>query len=228
MDWKDIGKIVAPIAPVAGSILGGLLPIPGGSLIGEKFGQLIAGAFGVAPTPQAVSDAIANSKEETVRANITAATEQARIQIEGFVALEQAHLRAVEAGLHETGATMRAENEQRHWFYTGWRPMIGWVFMLFAFSFGVMLTIAAAWAAVKQDGKALQILSDAWPIFLSYFGVLGLMVGVYIPSRSFEKKALTDTSIKQVAAPAKPVLPAGSTVKPASPAPPVYRRDPPP
>jgi hypothetical protein len=231
MDWKDVGKLIAPLAPVAGSIVGGLLPIPGGSLIGEKFGQLIAGAFGVAPTPQAVSEAIAVAGEETARAKIQAATEQARIEIEGFVAVELAHLRAIEAGLHETATTMRAEVAQRHWYYTGWRPAIGWVFVLAALAFGAMLTVAASGAAFAGKERPLQILTDAWPIWLAYFGVLGLMVGVYIPSRSMEKRAgavaAPTTAAQPAPKPAVGVKPVTSAKPPpAYAAPTVFRPDP--
>ena len=50
MDWKDLaGPLVGAGAPVLGKILGGLLPIPGGSLVGEAAGNLLAKALGVAP-----------------------------------------------------------------------------------------------------------------------------------------------------------------------------------
>lgn len=210
MDWKDVGKIIAPLAPMAGSILGGLIPFPGGSIIGQKLGEMIAGAFGVAPTPQAVSEAVANSTEETARVKINAAVEQARIEIAGFVEIEKAYLHAIEVGLAQTGETMRIELAHEHWFFTGWRPAIGWVFVAFALTFGAMLTVAAGAAAFWSNGRPLQILTESWPIFLAYFGTLGLMVGVYIPSRSAEKKTAIESGT--VIPNAKPVVPAKPVV----------------
>lgn len=189
---------------MAGSILGGLIPFPGASMIGQKFGEIIAKQFGLpaTATPGQVSDAIVAAGEETARAKINAAVEQARNEITGFVDLEKAYLHATEVGLSQTGETMRLEIGHESPYYTGWRPAIGWIFVLFALSFGVMLSVSAAAAAFLGNGKPLDILTNAWPIFLAYFGVLGLMVGVYIPSRSAEKKAAIET-----AAPAKTVLP---------------------
>ena len=202
MDWSSVVPVVASLAPMAGSILGGLIPFPGASMIGQKFGEVIAKQFGLPPTatPGQLNEAIVTAGEETARAKINAAMEQARAEIAGFVAIEQAYLHAVETGVIQTGETMRAEiNDQRGWFYTGWRPTIGWVFVLFAAAFGSMLTVAAAGAAFLSNPAPLTILTNAWPIFLAYFGTLGLMVGVYIPSRSAEKKALIETNQAPVA-----------------------------
>lgn len=196
MDWSSVVPVVASLAPMAGSILGGLIPFPGASLIGQKFGEVIAKQFGLpaTATPASVNAAIAAAGEETARAKINAAVEQARAEIAGFVAIEQAYLHAVETGIEQTGETMRAEIGHEHWFFTGWRPAIGWIFVLFALSFGVMLSASAAAAAVFSNARPLEILTNAWPIFLAYFGVLGLMVGVYIPSRSTEKKAAIENA----------------------------------
>lgn len=196
MDWSAVVPVVASLAPVAGSILGGLIPFPGASLIGQKFGEVIAKQFGLPATATAsqLNEAIATAGEETARAKINAAMEQARAEINGFVAIEQAYLHAVETGIVQTGETMRAQIGHEHWFFTGWRPAIGWIFVLFAMSFGVMLTAAAAAAAFLSNPTPLAILTNAWPIFLVYFSTLGLMVGVYIPSRSLEKAAITTAS----------------------------------
>jgi hypothetical protein len=189
MNWTDVAKIIAPILPEAGSILGGLIPFPGGSLIGEEFGKIIAAQFGVAPTPDAVAAAVNTNPNEVVLAKINQAIELARIQIDGFSDLEKAYLHTVETGLSQTGDTMRADIGHESLFFTGWRPAIGWVFVFEAVCFGLMLTVAAGAAAFFNNSRPLEIITNAWPIFLAYFGTLGLMVGVYIPSRTAEKKA---------------------------------------
>lgn len=196
MDWSSVVPVVASLAPMAGSILGGLIPFPGASLIGQKFGEVIAKQFGLPATATAgqLNQTIAMAGEETARAKINAAMEQARAEIAGFVDIEKAYLKAVETGLIQTNETMRAEIGHEHWFYTGWRPAIGWIFVLFALSFGTMLTAAAAAAAFWSNAQPLLILTNSWPIFLVYFSTLGLMVGVYIPSRSAEKKAAIETA----------------------------------
>jgi hypothetical protein len=218
MDWKTIARVVAPLAPVAGSILGGLVPFPGASVIGQKFGELLAAQFGVPAAPAAVAHAITEAGEETARTKINAAVEMARVQIQGFNEYEKAVLHAVEVGLVQTGETMRAELGREHWFFNGWRPAIGWVFVLFALSFGVMLSVAAGAAAFFRNRNPLEILTAAWPIFLAYFGTLGLMVGVYISSRSAEKKTSITTATPM---PNVPLPQTGSGVKSPSVKPPL-------
>lgn len=217
MDWKVLAPLIGAIAPTAGSILGGLIPFPGGSMIGQKFGEIIARQFG-ATTPEEAAKAITTTAEanrDLALAKINAATAEARAQIDGFVAYEKAVLEAVQVGLKETGQTMRLElaPENRHFFYVGWRPAIGWTFVAFAIAFGSMLTVAASGAAFSDNARPLEILTEAWPIFLAYFGTLALMVGVYIPSRTAEKRVGVDTSAKKepvpppvVKPPAKPPL----------------------
>lgn len=192
MDWTAVVPVVASLAPMAGSILGGLLPFPGSSIIGQKFGEIIAKQFGLpaTATPGQLSDAIATAGEETARAKINAALEQARIEIAGFVDLEKAYLHAVEVGLTQTNETMRAEiQDQRGWYHTLWRPSCGWLFVWFAFIYGMQLCYAAALSAFFGDGVPLKVLTDAWPAFLALMAPLALMVGVFIIGRTQEKVA---------------------------------------
>lgn len=200
MNWSIVGKLIGPLAPAAGSILGGLIPFPGASLIGQKLGELIAGQFGVPPTPQAVSEAIATAGEETARAKINAAVEQARVQVQGYVDIEKAYQHTIEVGLVETGQTMRAELDHEHWFFTGWRPASGWIFDIYATLFGGIL-IVAAFREMAASPTPLKVISDAWPLFAAYFGSLAAMVGVYIVGRSQEKVA---TAVLPVPALTKP------------------------
>lgn len=218
MDWKAVGPIIGAVAPLAGSILGGLIPFPGGSLIGQKFGEIIARQFGVEPTPEkvraAVSDTVVTAGEETARAKINAAMEQARAEIAGFVEIERVHTEALAKVALGTQETMRAEDanrvqlalagKQEHWFFTGWRPAIGWVFGTVALAFGLMLVWSTGLTAYRAPDP-LKALNDAWPLFFAYFGVLGLVVGVMIPSRSAEKKAAIENAAPMPNA--KPVAP---------------------
>ena len=205
MNWKDVAPIIGAIAPMAGKIIGGLIPFPFASVIGEQFGNIVARQFGVPATPQAVNEAIAVAGEETARAKIGAAVEQARIEIAGFVDLEKAYWHAVEVGLTQTGLTMREEIrlENRHWFFTGWRPFAGWVFNITALCYGLMLIGVTAIAALHSPDP-LKALADAWPLFLSFFGPLGVVIGVVVKGRSDEKIKSMETG--------KPVNPVKSAV----------------
>jgi len=188
MDWKDVGRVIAPMAPALGGILGGLIPFPGASLMGSAIGNIIAKQFGVEPTPAAVSEAVLKSQDQVVIAKLNAATEEARIKINGFVEAEKAYYATVGVSLAETGKTMRVELEHQHWFFTGWRPSAGWLFDIFSAAFGVQLVMATL-QAVGGNPLPLRTLVDAWPAYLALLGPLALMVGVYVIGRSTEKAA---------------------------------------
>lgn len=197
--WADVGKVIAPMAPTIGGILGGFVPIPGGAAIGQALGSIIARQFGVPPTPEAVSDAVRRTEADVTIAKLNAANEQAKAEIEGYARIEEAYARTLTASLEQTGLTMRAELlSPQPWFYTAWRPCAGWLFDLFALAFGIMLCVAAAQSAFLGNSKALDALVAAWPAFLSLLGPLGLMVGVYVIGRSSEKAA----AVKSIGTPA--------------------------
>lgn len=197
MDILSLVKLLAPLAPVAASIAGGMVAGPAGAAAAGKLTSIIMGKFGVEPTsPNAVgqlSDRMAEAGEETARAKINAAMEQARAEIAGFVEVEKSANELLAKSLTETGLTMRAELGHEHWFFTGWRPFIGWVFGVTALCFGLMLTAATGLAAWRSPDP-LKTLTDAWPLFAVFFGTLGAVVGVLIPSRSLEKKTALENS----------------------------------
>lgn len=194
MDFGTIAKLILPLAPAAGSILGGFLPIPGGSLIGEQFGKILMRSFGVS-TPAALEQEIKTNPNEVVLAKINAALAQARAEIEGFVEVEKATLAALASTAAQVNQTMRVEllPENRHWYYTGWRPACGWVFAFVALMFGVMLTLATI-ATIGKSDDPMKSLMDAWPLYGAYFAVLGLVVGVLTGGRSYEKGKAIEAS----------------------------------
>lgn len=199
MDWLSVAKLIGPLAPALGGILGGFIPVPGGAIAGQALGNVIAQALGVPATPTAVAGAVSTMEERVLIAKLNAATEEARAKWPAFAEAEKAYYDA-QARIAETvNVTMRAElASQQHWFFTAWRPASGWIFDFFAIAFGLILT----WAAIQAmfgDPTPLKLLTDAWPIFAAYLGVLAAMVGVYIIGRSQEK-----TKAIEVAAPAKP------------------------
>lgn len=78
MDWsKLLGPLTAMGAPVLGKIIGSIIPIPGGALIGEAAGRLLASALGVDPTPEAVNTALTTSSADIVLAKVKAAEAEA-------------------------------------------------------------------------------------------------------------------------------------------------------
>lgn len=88
MDWKDLIKFAGPMVaaglPTIGGLLGGLTPIPGGSLAGEWIGKKIAAALGVPETPEAVNDAL--KSDPAVVDKLSAVENEASIELEKWKA----------------------------------------------------------------------------------------------------------------------------------------------
>jgi hypothetical protein len=193
-------------------------------------------------SPGQLSDAVATAGEETARAKINAAMEQARAEITGFVEVEKSANELLAKSVTQTNETIRAESETRaklllagikeHWFFSAWRPAFGWCFVAVWAAFGGMLTVVTARAAWLSP-DALTTLKDAWPLFASYFGPGALVLGVLIPSRSYEKGEAMKSGTPMPNAkptpppPAVPVKPSAPVKPPAKPGmpPPVLGRD---
>lgn len=184
--WTDIGKSIAPLAPTLGGIIGGFIPIPGGSIVGQLAGKALATALGVPPTPEAVDNKLSQMAHDEKIAALKEATERARIEVDGFKEAEKQYYETLRTAIGETGLTMRTEilSENRHWFFTGWRPAAGWVFVFWGFVFGWFF-MHALW----RDPELLQRINDSWVTLAAYFGILAAMVGVYVVARSADKVA---------------------------------------
>lgn len=82
MDWSSVGGLVAQAAPTIGSLLGGLIPFPGGAILGEMAGKVLAEALGVPPTPQAVSNAIQTGDPAVIQAKLSEAESRMNAEVE--------------------------------------------------------------------------------------------------------------------------------------------------
>jgi len=86
MDWSAIGGLVGQAAPTIGSLLGGLIPFPGGAILGQVAGKIVAEALGVPPTPEAVHTAITTGDPATVNAALSAADAKMQAEVDKFKA----------------------------------------------------------------------------------------------------------------------------------------------
>lgn len=87
MDWSILTPLLAQSAPTIGSLLGGLIPFPGGAILGQVAGKVLAESLGVAPTPAAINTAITTGDPVAVQAALSEAetkmqTEVAKLQAE--------------------------------------------------------------------------------------------------------------------------------------------------
>lgn len=188
MDWKDVAKVIAPLAPTLGGILGGFIPIPGGGIAGQALGNLIARQFGVEPTPDAVGQAVLSANNEVAIAKLRAAADEARAQWPAMAEIEKAMARLAEVQIGQVNTTMRAELASESLFKSGWRPATGWVLCFLIAAIGAM-TIVALLLASFGNPTMLKVLTEAWPLVLAVLGVPAAVVGVAVFSRGQEKIA---------------------------------------
>lgn len=185
MDWKAVGAAAGPLltqmAPTIGSMIGGLIPIPGGSLIGQEAGTLLANAFGVAPTPEAVNAAIQGTPADIAAQKIQAAEAEAVAKWPALAQIAQAKFQANASESDSINQTMRAElaGGQSWW---SWRNLYG-------YSVGIEAT-ATSWVilyALVWDKTIFAAVSQSFGFFMSWYGMRFGLLG-YIHNGSSNEK----------------------------------------
>ena len=82
MDWSIVGGLVGQAAPTIGSLLGGLIPFPGGAILGQVAGKVLAEALGVPATPAAVNAAITTGDPAVIQAKLSEAEIKMQVEVE--------------------------------------------------------------------------------------------------------------------------------------------------
>lgn len=192
MNWSIVGQLLATSAPLAGKLLGSVIPVPGGAIMGELLGKAIARQFGVPETPAAVSEAIAKSGNDVIIAKTNAALEEVKSRDATVRAIVEAEEARMTEQLKQVNETIRVEilPENRHPYYTGWRPACGWVLVYSFIVYGTLFFVAMALSAFYDNDRPLQVIADAWPPAALYFGSLSLVNGVNIWTRTKDKESL--------------------------------------
>lgn len=188
MDWKDVGAVVAPLAPTLGGILGGLIPVPGGATIGEWAGRVVASSLGVDPTPDAVNNAIVNGDPATVQAQLSAAESEA-------VAKWQAQADVGKTQVEAVNETIRAEAAKVDGWWGSWRMLLAWSLFFETLMWPPFIMYLIGWKAGIGDlVQASGIITTWWA---ARFGLLG----VHVWTGSNERQtAITGQPVKGVLA----------------------------
>lgn len=84
MDWSALVPLLASSAPTIGGLLGGLIPFPGGAILGQVAGKVLAEALGVPPTPEAVNAAITTGDPTVIQAKLSEAETKMTAEVEKF------------------------------------------------------------------------------------------------------------------------------------------------
>ena len=205
MDWTNVATAIGKLAPTLGGVIGGFIPVPGGALVGETLGKIVARQFGVEPTPAAVSAAIASTPNDVAIAKLKAAAEEAKAMWPAYAQVEVAMAHLAEVQIEQTNLTARAELSVDSRFKSWWRPFNGWVLGFENACLGAMLFVALIQSAMGNTAL-LTTMQAGWPLIAVVLGVPAAVVGVAVFSRGQAKIAALN-------APAAPAAP--PAVKPA-------------
>lgn len=172
MDWSAVGKLVLPMAPTIGGILGGLIPgLPGGSLIGQEAGNILAQALGVPADPGAVAGAIGS--DPNAAAKIAVAESEATAKWAAIAQISVAQYSANSAQSDIINQTMRAELASGQKWYA-WRNLYG-----YSVTFEVAVVSCIIFYALLFNQQILKAVQDSFSFFLSWytlrFGLLGYL-----------------------------------------------------
>lgn len=167
---NQITDLVGKLAPaLATGLTGGLAP----AVIG-----ILAEVFGTKPTEDAVLAKMAASDPDVMKANLARAEAAFRADAERSITFQKQIDGNVEM--------MRMSLDQG-WFYSGWRPMAGWVAILF-YTFWAALVIkegfGGQYMALSQMGNVLML-----------GGPMMAVAGVVAWQRSEERKAIANSSV---------------------------------
>lgn len=165
MDWTALGGQLAQIGlPALGTLLGG----PLGGTVGAVVGKGIAAALGVAPTPEAVSTAVAVDPEGSA---VKLAEIEAETKRQDAYLADMANARAMQLGLVQTHS---------------WVSNMPAIVTLLIFSAWIVLTVALYFVQAEIPERVYQLLSQA-------YGASNLALGTAIAfwlgsSRSSQQK----------------------------------------
>lgn len=186
-NWKDVAELIAPYAPTAGRFLGGMSGIPGGSVIGEKLGEALAAAFGVDPTPDAVSNAIQTAPANEVAAKLEALESEAKARWDALARMAESDDKARVEQARVIAETQRAEIAAGvSWFH--WRHLLGYVLLLW-----FLIPIPAfAMLTFRYDGAAANQLTIMLQAVVPLYGFMSALLG-YIAADTTRLKTVAIT-----------------------------------
>lgn len=185
MNWKDaVGPLMQSAAPTIGSLLGGLIPFPGGSLIGEELGKIVAAQFGVEATPEAVNRAIQNTPSDIATQKLQAAEAEAVAKWPALAQIAQAEGADRTAQSQAINATMQAEVAKGQPWYA-WRNLWG---------YSVMVECSAVGCIILKDlatgnTAGVTVFLGASAFFYTWYGMRIGVLGYIFRGASNEKIA---------------------------------------
>lgn len=184
--WQDVGKGVANIAPLLGTLIGG----PAGAAIG----RVIAGQYGTKPEPAEVLAVIKADPEAQIKLTEILLNHQ-ETWLQMHFQHDQKMAEEDSKRLESVNATYRSELAQEDLYTKRWRPTYGYAM---AFSWTVLMLATAAsiiyitfWHPVNT-GEIFKGLAELYSSMIVLWTVALSVTGVSVYQRSKDKQgALT-------------------------------------
>lgn len=216
MDWKSIvGPVLQSAAPKLAKGLLGQIPVIGplavqfgGQAIDDAIGGLIAQAFGVEATPEAVAQAINNTPSDAAAAKLQGVQAEAEAKWPALAEIAKAEEETARVQIVTTAESMKQEvfaatelKESKWRTFTLvvnaiWRPLFALEFLaectFFFFSFVTLLIVAL----VKNDAfdidSMMKLMPLALGLLLPYLAMRSGLIGYHMNLRTREKEAVTE------------------------------------
>lgn len=196
MDWGTIGSLVVSAAPTIGSLLGGLIPFPGGAILGQVAGKVLAEALGVPATPDAINTAITTGDPATIQAKLSEAEAKMQAEVDKHKAdlADIADARAANIQLVQAGSSI------------AWGPAVISVMVTAGFIGCVFALMVLKIDFSQTSGQAFLILTGV--LSQAFAQVTGYWLGSSAGSadKSNQIAALAGVVGQQPALPTKPVI----------------------
>lgn len=174
--------MVEKVAPVLGAAVGGPL---GGAVV-----SILAEVFATDPTEDAVEKAMKSADPNVIAANLSRAEAAFKAAAEEAVTLRtqiDAHVRMMELDYNRGGL-----------FYSGWRPLSGWVAMTYAG--------ATCFLALWQAYLGSYVLLNMAPQVLMIGGPIMAIAGIYALGRTQERQAVVAATGSNLGSVARDIL----------------------
>jgi hypothetical protein len=184
MDWKDIvGPVLQASAPTLGGLLGGLIPFPGGAMMGQELGTILANQFGVPATPEAVNNAIQNTPSDLAAQKIAAAEAEATAKWPALAQIGVANAQSNASQADSINATMKAELAAGQRWYA-WRNLYGYSVVIEVSTTSLVLVYGMVF-----DAYVMKNFMNSMSFILSWYGLRFGLLGFVANAAANEKVA---------------------------------------
>lgn len=216
MDWKSVvGPVLQSAAPKLAKGLLGQIPVIGplavqfgGQAIDDAIGGLIASAFGVEATPEAVNAAIQNAPSDVAAAKLQAVEAEAQTKWPALAEIAKAEEETARVQITTTADSMKAEilaasemPESRlrtfvQFVNSVWRPMFAVELLAECAFFFFSFTTLLIGALIKNDtfdiDAMIKLMPLAVTLLLPYMAARFGLLGYHMNLRTREKETVTE------------------------------------